>query len=235
MFFHPQYAAFSSFGSFAKSDYNGATFSLRQRLGETLSYDINYTWSKSFDNASGLQTGTSYGSQFVLNPLRIQDNYAVSDFDTTHLLNANFIFQAPIGRGKKLFSDMNRFADVFLGGWQLAGIYRFNSGLPVFAPFDAAQWATNWNAQSAGTRVADVVFRINRDTQNAFTDPAAAYRSFRNARPGETGERNPFRGSPFSTFDVGLSKSFTMPWSEGHKLQIRWEVINVMNFQYLDS
>jgi hypothetical protein len=25
-----------------------------------------------------------------------------------------------------------------------------------------------------------------------------------------------------------------MPWSEGHKLQVRWEVINVMNFQYFN-
>ena len=34
------------------------------------------------DNASGLQTGTSYGSQFILSALRPDDNYSVSDFDT---------------------------------------------------------------------------------------------------------------------------------------------------------
>lgn len=235
LFYHPQYAAFSSFGSFAESDYNGASFSLRQRLGESLSFDLNYTLSKSFDNASGLQTGGSYGSQFVLNPLRPEDNYGYSDFDTRHVVNANFIFQMPIGKGRKYFSNLNSVVDTLIGGWQLAGIYRWNSGLPVSAPFDAAQWATNWNVQSNGTRIKPVKFGSVRSTQNAFENPEEAYKSFRNARPGETGERNVFRQPGYSTLDLGLSKTFNMPWREGHKLQFRWEVINVGNFQYFNA
>jgi hypothetical protein len=235
LFFHPQYGALSTFSSVARSDYNAAVFSLRQRLGETLTYDINYTWSKSFDNASGLQTGGSYGSQFILNALRPMDNYAVSDFDTRHSLNANFIFQLPIGKGKKWFSDMNSWTDFALGGWQLAGIFRANSGLPTSVPFDGALWATNWNAQSSGVRTAPLQISVNRDTQSAFSDPAAALHALRNARPGETGDRNALRLPGYSTFDVGLSKSLTMPWSENHKLQLRWEVINAFNLQYFNA
>jgi hypothetical protein len=235
LFYHPQYAAFSSFGSTAKSDYHGATISVRQRLGQTLSYDLNYTWSNSFDSASGLQTGTSYGSQFILNPLRPEDNYGPSDFDTRHSINANFIFQVPFGRGKQYFSNMNKYADVLLGGWQLAGIYRWNTGLPLSVPFDAAQWATNWNAQSSGTRIRPVSIQVDRTTQNAFADPQSAFNSFRNARPGETGERNVLRLPGYSTLDLGLSKSFNMPWRENHKLQFRWEVINVTNTQYFNA
>jgi hypothetical protein len=232
LFYHPQYAAFSSFSSVAKSNFHGAAFSLRQRLGNSVSYDINYTFSKSMDNASGLQTGDSYGSQFILNPLRPDDNYAVSDFDTRHVVNANFLFQSPVGRGRQFFSDLNPVADVFLGGWQLTGVYRWNSGLPLSVPFDAAQWATNWNAQSAGTRIRNVDAPTVRSTQNLFSNPAEAFASFRNARPGETGERNALRLPGYSALDLGLSKSFTMPWSEDHKLQFRWEVFNVFNYQY---
>lgn len=240
LFFHPQYAAFSAYGTTGESDYNGATFSLRQRLGETLSYDLNYTWSKSFDLSSGLQSGTassgsSYASQFIFNPLRPKDNRTVSDFDTRHSINANFIFQAPIGRGKKFFGNMSSFADVFLGGWQLAGIYRWNTGLPISVPSDAAQWATNWNAQSSGVRLGNTRVQVNRDTQNAFQDPVAAFQSFRNARPGETGDRNQLRLPGYSTLDLGLSKFITMPWSEDHKLQLRWEVINVFNSQSFNA
>ena len=65
-FFHPQYAALTAFGTIASSDYHGASFSLRQRLGEWLSYDINYTFSKSMDDVSGLQTGNTFGSAFYL-------------------------------------------------------------------------------------------------------------------------------------------------------------------------
>ena len=235
MFFHPQYAAFSAFSSVGKSDYNGATFSLRQRLGETLTYDLNYTWSKSFDDASGLQTGDSFGSQFLLNPLRPQDNYSVSDFDTRHSINANFIFQLPFGKGKKWMSDANYLTDTFLSGWQLSGIFRYNSGLPIFSPFDSAQWATNWNAQSSGVRVQNIQIGTDRNTQNAFKDAQVAYNAWRNARPGETGDRNVLRLPGYSTMDMGLSKSFRMPWGEGHKLDFRWEVFNIFNLQYFNG
>lgn len=236
MFYHPQYAAFSAFGTTAYSNYHGANFTLRQRLGETLTYDINYTYSKSMDNASGLQAGdnsnTGYGSAFILNPLRPDDNYSVSDFDTKHVINANFIFQVPIGRGRSFLSDIGGAADALVGGWQLAGIYRWNSGLPITAPFDGQQWATNWNVQSNGVRLRPIETSINRNTQSIFVDRQAALNSFRNARPGETGDRNVFRDSSYQSLDLGLSKSFTMPWSETHKLQFRWEVFNVLNAQY---
>lgn len=235
LFFHPQYAAFSSFSSVAKSNYNAAVFTLRQRLGRTLSYDVNYTFSKSFDNASGLQTGGSYGSQFILNPLRPDDNYAFSDFDARHVVNANFIFEAPFGRGRTYFSDLNPVADAFLGGWQLSGVFRFNTGLPLSSPFDQAQWATNWNVQSNGTLTRAIRVGAVRSTQNLFADPEAAFRAFRNARPGETGQRNNFRLPLYSNLDLGLSKSFNMPFGENHKLQIRWEVFNVANFQSFNN
>ncbi len=232
MFFHPQYAAFSAYGTFGKSDYHGGTFTLRQRLGDTLSYGINYTFSKSLDDISGLQTDGSYGGQFLLNPLRPQDSYALSDFDTKHVVNANFMFTLPIGRGRSFFRDMNKWADAFVGGWSLSGIYRWNTGRPLTLPFDQAQWATNWNVQSAGTLIRDIEYGVYRDTQNIFADPQAAFNSFRNARPGETGGRNQLRTPGYQTLDLGLSKSITMPWNENHKFQLRWEVFNVTNTQY---
>jgi hypothetical protein len=140
-----------------------------------------------------------------------------------------------VGKGKKFFGDMNRYTDVVLGGWQLSGIFRWNSGLPISAPFDAAQWATNWNVQSAGTLISPIDFHAIRSTQNVFSNPQAALNSFRNALPGETGQRNIFRLPGYSALDLGLSKSFSMPWHEGHKLQIRWEVFNVMNYQYFNA
>lgn len=34
---------------------------------------------------------------------------------------------------------------------------------------------------------------------------------------------------------MNLGKTFDMPWKEGHQLQFRWEVFNVLNMQYLDE
>jgi hypothetical protein len=232
MFFHPQYAAFSAFGTFAKSNYHGGTFSLRQRLGNFLRYDINYTFAKSMDDVSGLQTDGSYGGQFLLNPLRPEDQYALSDFDVRHSINGNFLFDIPVGRGREWFSGANAWTDAFIGGWALNGIFRWNSGRPFSPPFDQAQWATNWNVQSNGFRTGPLDYGVVRDTQNIFSNPQAAFNAMRNARPGETGERNTLTGPGYSVLDLGLSKSVTMPWSENHKIQLRWEVFNVTNVQY---
>jgi hypothetical protein len=49
-----------------------------------------------------------------------------------------------------------------------------------------------------------------------------AYRSFRNAYSGETGEHNVFRLPGFWVWDMGLGKSLDMPW-EDHRFQVRRE------------
>lgn len=236
-FFHPQYAALATFSTVASSDYHAGTLSVRQRRGDNLYLDFNYTLSKSIDNASGLQTSGAYGTAFILNPLRPDDNRAVSDFDVRHIINANGVWQLPIGRGKRFMNDSHPLADAVLGGWQLSGIFRWNSGFPIpVSPFDAAQWATNWNVQSFGVRRVPIQSTPTRGglrPPNLFSDPVAAYRSFRNARPGETGDRNVLRSPGFVTFDMGLGKSFRMPWSENHRLQFRWEVFNLTNTQRL--
>jgi hypothetical protein len=235
-FFHPQYGALSVFSTVARSNYNSAQFSLRQRLKNDITFDINYTFSHSLDTASGLQNSTGFGAAFIVNALDPEQNYADSDFDARHIVNANWLVGIPLGRDKKFFSGMNKVADAFLGGWQLSGVFRWNSGLPIlFGPVDAAQWATNWNAQSNGVRTRPVVASPTRTGDpNLFADPLFAFQSFRNARPGEVGDRNTLRGPGYISLDAGLSKSFRMPW-EGHSLQLRWEVFNVTNTQRFDG
>ncbi|MDT4895920.1 MAG: hypothetical protein QOH25_997 [Acidobacteriota bacterium] len=235
MFYQPQFAALSAFSTIARSNYNSAQFSLRKRFSNDLAFDFNYTLSHSLDNASGLQSSTSYGSAFIVNALEPDQNYASSDFDARHIINANWLVGLPFGRGKTFFSGMPKVADTILGSWQLSGIFRWNSGLPVQTPFDGGIWATNWNVQSNGVRVRPLVASpTDAGSPNLFSDPVAAYRSFRNARAGEVGDRNVLRGEGFVTLDMGLSKEFKLPW-EGHSLQFRWEVFNVTNTQRFDA
>ena len=236
IFFHPQIAALAAFSTIGKSDYHAGTLSFRQRFKNKFSFDFNYTFSKSMDNASGLQTSADYDTAFILNALRPEDNRSVSDFDIRHIINANAIWELPIGRGRTFLSNSPSVVNAILGGWQVSGIFRWNSGLPAPNIFDAAQWATNWNVQSFGSRISPIQSTPTRggiDAPNLFSDPLAAYRSFRNARPGETGDRNVLRQPGFVAMDLGLSKSFTMPWHENHKLMFRWEVFNVTNTQRL--
>src|SRR5262249_15833446 len=161
--------------------------------------------------------------------LRQQDNRAVSDFDITHIINANSIWDLPFGRGRTWLNDSNKFVNAVLGGWTLTSIFRYNSGLPTSAPVDLGGWPTNWNVRSWSVPIKDIEASPSRGpkTPNLFADPKAAYNSFRSPRPGETGARNILRLPGFISLDAGLYKSFTMPWSENHKLTIRWETFNV--------
>jgi hypothetical protein len=237
-FYNSQYGALSSFGSIGRLNYHAATFSLRERLSNSLILDFNYTLSHTLDDASGLQTSGGYSTAFILNPILQQASYADSDYDVRHNINANGVWDLPVGRGRWLLHDPNKVVNALLGGWQLSGIFRWNSGLPIFSPYDGATWATNWNAQSGGVRVAPVQTcptRGDADAPKLFCDTTAAYHSFRNAKPGEPGDRNVLRLPGYVNLDMGLAKSWGMPWGEGHKLEIRWDVFNVTNTQRLGT
>ena len=234
IFYQPQYGTYTAWSSIGKSDYQGLSFTVRQRLGTRLTMDFNYTFSRSADDGSGLQTANVFGASAIINPFRLEDNYAASDFDMRHIINANAIFKLPVGRGEAFFGNINKFANLFLGGWQLTGIFRYNSGLPISAPRESNRWTTNWTFPSYATRTANVQTCPTRGGSLFGCNSLEAYRSFRNAYPGETGERNVFRLPSFWVLDLGLGKTFDLPW-ENHKLQFRWEVFNVANTQKMGT
>jgi hypothetical protein len=175
-----------------------------------------------------------FGSAFITNALRQRDNRALSDFDIRHIINANSIWELPFGRGKRWLADSNKFVDGVLGGWTITSIFRYNTGLPFSAPVDLGGWPTNWNVRSWAVPMTAVSTSPTRGpgTPNLFSDPKAFYNSFRSPQPGETGARNILRYPGFIALDMGISKSFNMPWSEKHKLTIRWETFNVTNTQH---
>jgi hypothetical protein len=147
--------------SFANSNYNAFTFSFRERL-RILSLDVNYTYAHSLDDASGLQSETGFlgfgnnvgNGAFILNAIRQGDNYASSDFDIRHSINADAVWQLPFGKGQAFMGNSSRAMDAILGGWQLSGIFRWNTGLPVYSPTDDGTWSTNW--ASTGFEIVEV-------------------------------------------------------------------------------
>lgn len=235
LFFQSQYGALSSFGTVGNSDYHGASISVRQRL-KGLTWDFNYTLSKSIDDASGLQTSGVFGSAFITNALLQRDNRAVSDFDVRHIVNFNSVWDVPIGRGKRWLNSSNKVVDGVLGGWTITTIFRYNSGLPAGSPVDLGGWPTNWNVRSWSVPITEIhesPTRGGATPANLFSDPKAAYNAFRSPNPGETGARNILRYPGFATLDTGLYKSFKLPWGENQKLTIKWDTFNLTNTQYL--
>jgi hypothetical protein len=237
LFFNPQYGALTAWSTIGNSSYHALNFSVRQRRHNVL-WDFNYTLSHSLDDASGLQSDGSYsGASFILNPIRQRDWYANSNFDIRHVMNLNAIIELPFGRGQWLGKGAGRGLNALIGGYQLSTIIRWSTGLPLSAPFDDARWATNWNVQSRTELTKPLSTCVTKGDANTAPklfgcDPTGAYQSFRNAFPGESGQRNIFRLPGVARIDAGLSKSFGMPWSEKQNLQLRWEVFNLTNTQH---
>jgi hypothetical protein len=234
-FYQPQYGALQVFSTIGHSYYHALAMSLRERLKD-VTFDLNYTYSHSTDDASGLQTSANYGAALILNPFRPQDSYGNSDFDIRHQVNFNSVVQLPLGRGRLLGRDSGRVLNAFIGGWQVSSIFRWNTGLPVgfygdTGLFDDARWATNWEVQSNTTRTRNFQTCPTRGPIPKLfgCNTTLAYQSVRNAYPGETGDRNVFRVPGYVVADAGLSKTFDI--RERQKLQFRWEVFNLTNTQ----
>src|SRR5260370_40485227 len=101
-FEQPQYGALSAWSTIGNSNYHALTVSLRQRLS-SLTLDVNYSFSHSLDDSSGLQSDFGYVSQnnsgpFIENPIRQRDNYSNSDLDIRPLINASAVCQMPFGK-----------------------------------------------------------------------------------------------------------------------------------------
>jgi len=86
----------------ANSNYHALQLNLRKRMQNGVQFDFNYTFSKSIDLASDAERigfVGGLGGQ-IINSWDPKALRAVSDFDTTHQFNANWIVELPFGRGE---------------------------------------------------------------------------------------------------------------------------------------
>lgn len=230
-FYSDQFSSLSAWRSIAPSSYHSAQILLRKRFARGSQMDVNYTFSKSLDWGSGAERTMQTGGSYIINTWDAGQNKSVSDYDMTHQVNVNGIYEFPFGRGKRFASGINRGLDALIGGWQIAGIARWTSGLPVSIT-EGLGAPTNYYQAGFATLSGDVpATGTTKDGSgpNLFPDSAAAFTAFRQTWPGETGSRNRFRGDGIFTIDTGVSKSWKMPWSELHHLAFRWETFNLTN------
>lgn len=223
------------------SSYNGLLTSLRKRFSQGLQFDINYTWSHSIDNGSSITNTVSGGLVCDLTNLRVCRGD--SDFDIRHLLNANFIYELPFGRGQRFGSGAPGWLNQIIGGWEVSGIFTARSGLAFSTTTGTFPVGFNFNSPAAFNTAnrAALQARIHDSgsTIQFFDNPTAVFDAtdpdkissgvLRFPRHGEVGNRNVLRGPSFWNLDTAVMKNFKMPWSESHSLQIRWESFNAFN------
>ena len=221
------------------STYDGALVSLRKRFSQGLQFDLNYTWSHSIDNGSSVVNTVTGGLVCDMTNLRVCRGN--SDFDIRHLVNANFIYELPFGRGQRFGSGASGWVNQIIGGWEVTGIFTGRSGLPFGTTTTAFPVGFNFNSPAAynnanAAALQGSIHDATNGTIQFFADPTVVFSSanptagvLRFPKHGEIGARNILRGPSFWNLDTALLKTFKMPWSETQNLQIRWESFNVFN------
>jgi hypothetical protein len=224
------------------SYYNAGQLILRHPTTHGLDFDFSYTWSNSIDMGSDTERSNEFGSNStntqsfsnILNTWKPYLNRGPSDFDTRHLITADWVYLLPFGRGKAVLGSANGLVDAFVGGWQWSGINRWSSALP-FSVTEPG-WTTNWQIESFGVVTQPVKVHKHLDSAGNpqfFQDPAAINNGIatggpiRLPYPGEAGQRNNFRGDGYFNVDSGLSKMWRI--REYGALKFAWEVYNVTN------
>ena len=234
-FYQSQYASLNGWTTTGRANYNAMQVMLRKRATRGLTFDFNYTFSKSIDMGSAAErvstfSGSFFGVTALYNPFNPGLFRSVSDFDTTHQINANWIYDLPFGRKQRWGANWNRALDAVLGGWSWSGLYKWTSGFP-FGVQNGFQFPTNWDlnglANLVGPKPKTGAFSDSGGDMNVFKDPQGALNAFDYPFPGQVGSRNVLRGPGYFSVDTAVRKTWN--FTERQHLDFSCEVYNVTN------
>ncbi|MBM3745806.1 MAG: TonB-dependent receptor [Acidobacteria bacterium] len=237
-----QFATITYIDSGGNSYYHSGQATLRKRFQNGLLVGVAYTFAKSIDDQSvDPVAATSGGGLSTTNSRTPTDTRnwrgerGRSDFDRRHVLTSNWIYELPVGKGKRFGASLPSVAHHVLGGWSLNGIYTYMSGEPFSvrsgvrtsnyshesrADLKPGVAAPKVQLQEIGGVIGPVVF----PNADAFAYPA----------PGTNGiGRNTFEAPGYWNMDLGIHKRFDL--TERVKLQLRTEMFNALNHANFDN
>jgi Carboxypeptidase regulatory-like domain len=252
-FYSAQYSSLYAWRTLSNSNYNALQVTFKRQMSQGLLFNFNYTYSKSLDLASDAERigpWGGFGTGQIINAWDPNQLWAVSDFDLRHQFNGNWVWQIPVGRGRHFGSGMGKGADALIGGWQFSGLARWTSGFPVNVS-NGYDWPTNWQlggqADLTGSPVPQGRTLLDGTTGapctsftpncvfNMFSNRAIAFAGFAHNEAGQSGVRNAVRGDGYAGTDLGLDKTWTMPYNDRHTLEFEWNVFNVANLVRFDG
>jgi hypothetical protein len=126
----PQYGGVGTINSanVGNSTYHSLQVKIEKQYSNGLFLLSSYTWAKTLTDASSALSGffsTSARDQFNRSLEK-----AVAQYDIPHRAVMAFNYELPIGPGKKLLNKNGTVGKV-VGGWQVNGIFSYQSGEPI--------------------------------------------------------------------------------------------------------
>jgi hypothetical protein len=208
----------------SSSNYHALQVTVNRRFARTLEFGAAWTWSKAMDYNSQDQTNVS-----TLVPVRVWD-YGLGDFDRTHVLRANWIWDVPA------LPWRSPFLDPILRNWQVSGVASFLSGAPG-APNLTWTKATDTTGSTHAARLVVTGNPVLPKDQRTF-DRFFRTEVFQTPESGTVGNaaRTVFRGPGINNWEIAFFKNF--PVRESMRFQFRCELYNAFNhtqFSAVDS
>jgi hypothetical protein len=215
------------------SQFHALNLKLERRFDAGYSILTAYSWGHSIDTDSA----GSFGSP-NLNPANFQLDKGTSDFDIRQRSVTSLIYELPFGKGQKFLGNSGGVANAILGGWQVNGIFVFQSGVnrSVTSPNTTGIGFVSQRADFTG------IDPMSDFTRNGATiTPGSGYggantelywfnpNAFASTQPLKFGTsgRDILASPPMWNTDLSLFKIFAI--TEQTRLQFRAEVFNAWN------
>jgi hypothetical protein len=149
---NPQFANVYLVGNNANSTYNALQIEYEKRFGHGWVYQGSYTWSKALGE-SELGSTQTYDNQYRDAQNRSFDK-RIMTFNRTNVFKSNWIYELPVGKGRRFLANTNRLVDAALGGWKVSGILTFTSGAPFTVAAPVATY-TQFTAPSSTSTISN--------------------------------------------------------------------------------
>ena len=218
---YPELGAFTTIRWDGWATFNGLTLKVTRRFARGLSFDAEYTLSKSMDDAS--DTGTTNAEYNLPQNAYVPAlEKGPSSFDHRNRFTANAVYDLPFARGT------HGLLHVVAGSWRASGILMLQSGAPFTVNLSSAADVANIG----------LVGGNNVERPNLISDPNAgpkkpqqwfntsAFKIPAQYTFGSAG-RNDVLGPGLENLDLSLQKEWIS--REHFTLQFRFDAFNALN------
>jgi hypothetical protein len=198
----------------SNSSYNAMMLRINRRFANNLAVNFVYTWSHVLDEADN-------DSDNINNPFCIKCSYANAGYDQPNVVSLDVVYMLPKVTG----SFANAFTKQVFNGWEISGIYRYQSGMPANITCNGNLFGENIG--NNGGQYCDLVGDAYAGTNDFQVFNKAAFIRPPDGTWGTLG-RNALRLPGLYDIDMALMKSFAIT-PERVKMTFRFEVFNLFN------
>jgi hypothetical protein len=212
-----------------QSSYNALTMKVEQRFNQGLQVLAAFTWSKTMDEVSEIQTQGGNVKNDPQYAYRKDLDRGVAAYDQTRRFITSLLYELPFGKGKHWLNSGN-VVNAILGGWQANTIMTFAGGLPVTISCycgDRAQTGNNRNVERMNVVSNPLPNGFKKTIYQQFDTSA-----FKTPALGTLGTvgRNTIRGPGQRAVDLSVFKNFR--FRERFGAQLRAEAFNLIASPY---